>query len=127
MGYGACPAYEREAVCVSLGKHLFPSLSVTVDNTRAAQDAVDYLIGLGHTEIAYISGPKLLTTAELRLRGYEQAMEQHGLTVREEFILTVNTNMNPDCRRPGPFMLCHTSRRRSWLPTISWRLAVSWG
>lgn len=80
--------YEREAVCVSLGKHLFPSLSVTVDNTRAAQDAVDYLIGLGHTEIAYISGPKLLTTAELRLRGYEQAMEQHGLAVREEFILS---------------------------------------
>jgi len=80
--------YEREAVCVSLGKHLFPSLSVTVDNMRAVQDAVDYLISLGHMEIAYISGPKLLTTAELRLRGYKQAMERHGLTIHEEFILS---------------------------------------
>lgn len=79
--------YEREAACVSLGKHLFPSVPVLVDNVQVVQDAMDYLISLGHTEIAYISGPNLLTTAELRLSGYKQALDRHGLALRPEYIL----------------------------------------
>lgn len=79
--------YEREAVCVSLAKHLLPSVSVLVDNERVVRDAMDYLIGLGHTQIAYISGPNLLTTAELRLNGYKSALESHGLELKPEFIL----------------------------------------
>jgi LacI family transcriptional regulator len=78
--------YTREAVCVSLGKHLFPSLPVLVDNEQVVKDAVDYLIQLGHSEIAYISGPSHLTTAELRLSGYKEALEFHKLSVREGYI-----------------------------------------
>jgi len=78
---------ERAAVCVSLGKHLFPSFSVTVDNTRLVADAIAYLTGLGHRAIAYISGPSLLTTTHLRRTGYEQALHTHGLPLRPEYIL----------------------------------------
>jgi LacI family transcriptional regulator len=78
---------RRNAACVSLGKHLFPSLPILVDNVQVIADAMDYLIGLGHTAIAYISGPSLLTTAELRLNGYKEALRNHGLDLNPDFIL----------------------------------------
>ena len=78
---------ERGAVCVSLGKHLFPSFPVIVDNSRIVADGVDYLVGLGHRAIAYISGPTLLTTTQLRLGGYEQALAAHGLPLRTDYVL----------------------------------------
>ncbi len=84
--------YEREAVCVSLGKHLFPSYSVVVDNTQIAVSGVEHLIGLGHRKIAYISGPSLLTTTQLRLNGYEAAMQAHGLPIRPEYVRSGNYN-----------------------------------
>jgi LacI family transcriptional regulator len=80
--------YAREAACVSLGKHLFPSVPVMVDNRQVVYDAVSYLIGLGHQDIAYISGPRLLTTADLRLSGYQAALASHGIAVRPEYVLS---------------------------------------
>jgi DNA-binding LacI/PurR family transcriptional regulator len=79
--------YERSAVCVSLGKHLFPSFSVMVDNVRLVADGVDYLASLGHRAIAYISGPSLLTTTQLRLSGYESALQALGVPLRPEYVL----------------------------------------
>jgi len=79
--------HERKAACVSLGKHLFPSVSVIVDNIQVIQDAMQYLVNLGHTRIAYISGPSLLTTADLRLKGYKMALEKHGLQQNPTLIL----------------------------------------
>ncbi len=83
---------ERGAVCVSLGKHLFPSFPVLVDNQQVSQDAVDYLIGLGHTRIAYISGPRLLTTTEQRLNGYKTALKSYGLELNPDYILDGDYN-----------------------------------
>jgi LacI family transcriptional regulator len=82
--------YDREAACVSLGKHLFPSFSVMVDNAQIATDAAAYLIGLGHRDIAYISGPSLLTTTHLRQSGFEAAMLAHGLPIRPGYLLSGN-------------------------------------
>ena len=79
--------YEREAVCVSLGKHLFTSFSVAVENVQLVVDAVEHLISLGHQDIAYISGPSMLTTTQLRLSGFEAAMQAHHLAVRPECVL----------------------------------------
>jgi LacI family transcriptional regulator len=72
--------HQRGAAVVTLGKHLFPALSVHVDNWQIAWDATDYLIRLGHQRIAFISGPPVLLTSELRLNGYRAALQHHGLT-----------------------------------------------
>lgn len=80
--------YARGGACVTMGKHLFPSLQVMVDNEKVVISAVDYLVGLGHTRIAYISGPELLTTTELRLRGYQQALEKHGLQFDPKLVIS---------------------------------------
>ena len=79
--------YQRGAACISLGKHLFSSLAVLVDNEGVVNDAVTYLIELGHKRIAYISGPELLTTAKLRLNGYQAVLESHGLEFDPWFVL----------------------------------------
>jgi DNA-binding LacI/PurR family transcriptional regulator len=70
---------QRDAAIVTLGQHLFPSLSVHVDNRQITWDAATFLIGLGHHQIAYISGPEVLITSDLRLAGFRGALEHLGL------------------------------------------------
>jgi LacI family transcriptional regulator len=81
---------ERNAFCISLGKHLFPSFAVVVDNKQIVRSAVNYLISLGHKRIAYISGPELLTTTGLRLDGYREALLEHKIKLDESLILRGN-------------------------------------
>jgi len=65
--------------------------SVDVDVEKAAYEATEHLIGLGHREIGFISNaPLYFTTARDRIRGFSKAMEQAGLPVREEWMLTGN-------------------------------------
>jgi LacI family transcriptional regulator len=70
---------ERGSVCVSLARQHLPSFAVRVDNRQIVRDAVSYLVDLGHTRIAYVSGPGLLTTTRSRLQGYQQAVEEFGI------------------------------------------------
>src|SRR5574341_231894 len=81
---------KREAICISLGKHLFPSFPVIVDNNKLVRQAIDYLVSLGHTRIAYISGPELLITTEQRLVGYKEALMANGIEPDETLILSGN-------------------------------------
>lgn len=78
---------KRKAACISLGKHLFPSFPVLIDNHKLVHSAVDYLAGLGHTRIAYISGPQLLTTTTQRLDGYQAGLAANGIAPDERLIL----------------------------------------
>jgi LacI family transcriptional regulator len=79
---------SRGAAVVSLGKHLFDSLGVLVDNKQLMIDATEHLLSLGHSDIAYISGPDLLTTSALRLDGHRQALARHGLQPRDDRLLS---------------------------------------
>jgi len=78
---------NRGAVCISLGKHLFPSFPILVDNQQIVQDAMEYLVGLGHKRIGYISGPELLTTTQARLTGYQTGVKKYGLDEEPELVL----------------------------------------
>lgn len=54
--------------------------SVDVDNFAAAKDAVEHLIGLGHTAIGCITNaPLLYTAAAARLQGYRAALADAGI------------------------------------------------
>jgi len=52
---------------------------VFFEQQQAAFKAVDYLIGQGHREIACITGPIATPTAQSRLAGYRQALQQHQI------------------------------------------------
>lgn len=60
---------------------------VDCDNRFGAHLAVEHLIRLGHRRIAHLAGPMNALSAHDRLEGYRQAMEQHGLEVRPEWIV----------------------------------------
>lgn len=56
------------------------------DNYSAGKDAADYLINLGHRQIAFIGGnPDLMVTKE-RLSGFKEALKNAGLEIPEEYI-----------------------------------------
>lgn len=70
-----------------------PAPSVTVDNAGGAEKAVRHLAELGHTKIGHITGPRgnILTTT--RLQGFRAGLKAMGLTVREDYILPGDFNL----------------------------------
>ncbi len=63
-----------------------PVSCVAIDNKTAAEQVVDYLVRLGHRDIATITGD-LKTQAGLdRLDGFVKAMKARQLPVRDEYI-----------------------------------------
>jgi DNA-binding LacI/PurR family transcriptional regulator len=52
---------------------------VSVDNIAVGHEATSYLIQKGHQEILYLSGAVDSSASKDRQRGYEDAMETHGL------------------------------------------------
>ncbi len=60
--------------------------SVCVDDCGAAEMAISHLMGMGHTEIAAITGPLTLLNEQERLRGYRQALQKGGISVQRSLI-----------------------------------------
>ncbi len=61
---------------------------VDVDNTKAADEATSYLVGLGHRKIAFISSapPEYAATPE-RIKGFRDAMSRMDIPVNENLIV----------------------------------------
>ena len=64
-----------------------PCPTVRIDNARAAEDAVNHLLELGHRRIAYINGPAASPLSKDRLKGYRRALKSAGVAV-EKALLT---------------------------------------
>jgi LacI family transcriptional regulator len=61
---------------------------VTSDNYAGAFEAVRYLHGLGHRQIATITGPVNSLPAKQRLAGYEDAVRSLDMRLRAEYVET---------------------------------------
>lgn len=62
----------------------YPAVHAT--NYQGALDAVEYLLGLGHRRIGYISGRAELESSNRRLQGYRDALEKVGIPIDEQLI-----------------------------------------
>jgi len=60
--------YDQDMACDFVG----------VDNYSSAREAVDYLLDLGHTRIAYITTSEAASVIRERAAGYRDAMEEAG-------------------------------------------------
>jgi DNA-binding LacI/PurR family transcriptional regulator len=60
--------------------------SVLVDNMKAAHDATQHLIDLGHQRIAIITGPLSLLNAVERLNGYKSALRLQGIPLDRSLV-----------------------------------------
>lgn len=64
----------------------YPSVHAT--NYQGALDAMKYLLDLGHTRIGHISGRSELESSNRRLKGYRDALENAGIHVDEQLIVS---------------------------------------
>ncbi len=80
---------ESHQPCVLVSRHPdYPDIPwVDVDNVAGARSMVSYLIGLGHRRIGTITGPLGAISAQDRLAGYRQALEQAGLPYDETLVV----------------------------------------
>lgn len=60
---------------------------IAVDNRGGAENAVNYLVNLGHKRIAHISGDVVTQAAKHRLEGYVKALEKNRIAVKDEYLL----------------------------------------
>jgi DNA-binding LacI/PurR family transcriptional regulator len=60
---------------------------IDVDNVAAAKQAVDYLIGFGHTRIAHLCGDEAHSSAHRRREGYIEALHQAGIPIDDSLVL----------------------------------------
>ncbi len=94
-----CPAdseaeYSKSLNCdtkkipiVSLEKNMQGNLSsVIIDNKYYAYLATEYLIGLGHTQIAHIGGPQNMSMCLDNLEGYKEALIKNAIEVNSNYI-----------------------------------------
>ncbi len=63
---------------------------IAVDNAGGAENAVNYLIQLGHKKIAHITGDISTQAAAKRLEGYKRALEKNNIKVREDYIFATD-------------------------------------
>lgn len=62
----------------------YPTVHAT--NYQGALDAMNYLLGLGHKRIGFISGRAELESSNRRLKGYREALIKVGIPVDESLI-----------------------------------------
>jgi DNA-binding LacI/PurR family transcriptional regulator len=72
-------------VCVDRLPKNWSGDSVTADNEAGAYNATRYLLQLGHTRLATITGPLHLTNAKERLEGFKRAMKKAKLHLSPEY------------------------------------------
>lgn len=58
--------------------------SVSPDDNAGISAVVDHLVGLGHTRIATIAGPRTLSTGRARHKAITAGLRRHGLTLPAE-------------------------------------------
>ena len=60
---------------------------IAIDNIRGAEEAVNYLIGLGHKKIAHITGDLITQAAAQRYEGYKRALKKNNIEFRQDYIV----------------------------------------
>jgi len=77
----------------------YPAVHAT--NYQGAMEAMEYLLGLGHQRIGFISGRAELESSNRRLMGYRDALEKGGMSIDEELIAAgdYTTDTGVSCTR----------------------------
>jgi len=81
-------ALTNSVPCVVINNYV-EDLEVTcvaVDNAKGAEDAVTYLINLGHKKIAHITGDVVTQAAAARLEGYIRALKKNNIEPSPQYI-----------------------------------------
>lgn len=67
-----------------------PTDCVVIDNVEIGLQATNYLISMGHSRIAYVSGPWNQLASRERCEGYKQALAAAGIPLEQGYVKTGN-------------------------------------
>jgi LacI family transcriptional regulator len=96
---------------------------VTIDNTRAAYEAVSHLVDIGCRKIAYIGGPEILQINANRIEGYKNAMKDNGLEIPENYL--VYSNFDKESTLSAARKLLYSPQHPDGILTFSDQIAIS--
>ena len=68
--------------------------TIEIDNAAAAEKMTDYLISLGHQNIAIITGPVDSTITQDRLKGYKRALKNASIIFSDENVKVGNYSIH---------------------------------
>ena len=77
-------------VLISPLDNLQSELSVSVDDSVITQQAIQSLIDFGHRRIGFITGVRKRSGSEMRLLGYQQALEKNNISYDESLVVEGN-------------------------------------
>jgi LacI family transcriptional regulator len=75
-------------VFVDVGPQAAGVTNIRVNYQQGIREAVSHLANLGHKRIAFVAGPTNLKSAMARRAAFEAAMQENGLTVDSQLIVT---------------------------------------
>ncbi|MDN3667907.1 LacI family DNA-binding transcriptional regulator [Echinicola jeungdonensis] len=79
--------YDYPVVFFDRAPELGDVVNVTVNDFSGAYQAVQHLISQGYREILHLAGPKNLLISKNRKEGYQAALKDAGLEIREDRII----------------------------------------
>ena len=85
---------EQGLLYVLIGKAAFASgqtICIDNDNLLAGREATEYLYQLGHRRIGYLGSESVFVFSAERKSGYQLALLQHGLPVRPEYCVEMES------------------------------------
>lgn len=68
--------------------------AVTIKNEQAAFEAVNYMIQMGHENIAFINGKETAQVSIEREKGYRRAMSNYNLEVEDDLVIYSEYDLN---------------------------------
>jgi LacI family transcriptional regulator len=112
---------EKDIVIVQVDRRVdgLTADTILVDNESGAASAVSHLIEAGHSQIGILTGELAVPTARQRLAGYERALKEHGIPVREELIKTGSFHREHAIEDATRLIQARPRRRRSSPRTTS--------
>lgn len=78
---------ESDVACVTTDIYYENLFTVISDNIEGSKKAVDYLHQVGHKSIGIVTESHYSPAARERLEGYKEAMNKHGLTINDNYII----------------------------------------
>ncbi len=92
--------FIANAPLIAIDPHIinpnYPSVQGT--NYHGALDVMEYLIELGHRRIGFICGRPEVGTAQRRLKGYRDALANHGTELDENLIVAGDFTQKTACK-----------------------------
>jgi LacI family transcriptional regulator len=68
-----------------------PNISnIFIDYVSGIEQAMEHLVALGHTKIAFVSGPRTLSSAKIRSNAFTLSLKKKGLRCSADYMQTGN-------------------------------------